>query len=77
LPSSIIAREDHQVVYRLLVQKQPGAAAWPLTITISWPDGYTFTAAQPAPASVTDRSITIPLTLDRDQSAEVQLNAPR
>lgn len=77
LPSSIIAREDHLVVYRLLVQKQPGAAAWPVTITISWPDGYTFATAQPVPESVADRSITIPLTLDRDQQIEVRLNAPR
>ncbi len=74
LPDSVMRVDGNRHIYHLHVQKQSGAGAWPLTITIRWPEGFQFVSARPAPASMDDRSLTFRLTLDGDQNIEAQWN---
>ena len=77
LPASTIATENDQRIYRLQVQRQPGAVDMPIRFTFAWPAGYKLATAQPQPTVIGDRSITMELTLDADQIIEVRLDAER
>ena len=75
LPASVIAQEGAQTVYRLLLQKQASVSNRPIHFTFNWPDHFRFIAAQPAPTSIGDHSITIDLPFNIDQRIEVRLAA--
>jgi hypothetical protein len=54
-------------------QKQPGAAAWPVTITLMWPENMQLSTAQPQPVETTTHTATFQFSLDTDREVSVSL----
>ncbi len=75
LPANAIAQEGNQTLYRLLLQKQPGASDRPIHFTLNWPNRLRFASAQPAPGLIGDHFITMDLPFNIDQRIEVRLVA--
>jgi hypothetical protein len=66
LPDSIAQAQDDQLRYHLVWQKQPGAAAWPVSVTVLFPEGMSLLEAQPQPSSATANSAVFQFDLDTD-----------
>ena len=66
---------DDGWAYDLVIQKQPGARAVPLSIRIDLPDGATVTDAPPD-AVVEDGRVSVERSLDRDQVVRVRYDLP-
>lgn len=77
LPQGIIQKEGDTWRYRLLVQKQAGAPAIPLRVTVGLPSGVQLTAAQPEPFSVQGDVLTFELSLETDQHVEIMFREHR
>jgi len=73
LPTSIVQTHGDQLLYHLVWQKQPGAAAWPATVTLVWPQGVQWIAAQPQPVDRTAQTATFQFDLDTDHEISVTL----
>jgi hypothetical protein len=73
LPESIVQAQDDQLRYHLVWQKQPGAAAWPVSVTVMLPEGASLLEAQPQPVSATADSATFQFDLDTDREVNVTL----
>ena len=73
LPVSIVQADNAGWVYHLVWQKQPGATAWPVTVTVQWPDNKQLSSAQPQPVETTDHSATFQFNLDADHEVRVSL----
>jgi len=76
LPKDIVKTDNDQRVYHLLIQKQPGAGAWPLTVTVVWPSGWQLVTAHPAPISVADTAAVFQSALDADYEVSVVVGPP-
>jgi hypothetical protein len=74
LPISVVQHNSDQLRYHLVWQKQPGAGAWPATVTVQWPPGLRLMEAYPQPAVVDDQAVMFEFALDRDQEVEVTLS---
>jgi hypothetical protein len=61
--------------YRLLVQKQSGAPAIPLQVTVALPPGSQLVDASPLPAAVEGDTVIFDLSLDTDQVIELVFQA--
>jgi hypothetical protein len=59
--------------YRLLVRRQPGAAAHHLVVRVSLPAGWQAAAASPDPAAVEGNTLVWRTTLDEDYGVDVTL----
>jgi hypothetical protein len=66
LPDSIAQAQDGQLRYHLVWQKQPGATAWPASVTVMFPEGMSLLEAQPPPSSTTANSAAFQFDLDTD-----------
>ena len=77
LPDGTVKTEGDQRVYHLLIQKQPGAGAWPLTVTVVWSSGWQLVTAHPAPISVADTAAVFQSALDADYEVTVVVGPPR
>lgn len=75
LPASIVQTRGDQQLYHLVWQKQPGAAAWPATVTLVWPEGMQWIAGQPQPVSRTAQTATFRFSLDTDHEVSVTLKS--
>jgi hypothetical protein len=75
LPITVLQQRANEWVYHLIWQKQPGAGAWPATVTVQWPAGLHLLNARPQALSVTDRSATFEFVLDMDQEVSVTLSS--
>jgi hypothetical protein len=73
LPVSIVQADNVGWVYHLVWQKQPGATAWPVKVTVQWPDSKQLSTAQPQPVETTDHSATFQFNLDADHEVSVSL----
>jgi hypothetical protein len=73
LPASIVQTRNGEQLYHLVWQKQPGAAAWPVTISLMWPENMQFLAAQPAPVETTAQTAMFQFNLDTDHEISVTL----
>jgi hypothetical protein len=73
LPASVVQVRNDQLSYHLVWQKQPGAAAWPATVTVVFPAGRVLLEAQPQPVSTTANSATFQFNLDTDREVGVTL----
>ncbi len=73
LPVSILQAHGAQLSYHLVWQKQPGAAAWPITVTVIYPAGTSLLEARPQPNSTTASSATFQFDLGTDQEVSVLL----
>jgi len=71
LPPSIVQARGGQLSYHLVWQKQPGAAAWPTTVTVVFPEDMSLLEAQPQPASATTNSATFQFDLDTDREVSL------
>ena len=61
-------------MYHLVWQKQPGAAAWPTTVTVVFPQAQSLLEAQPQPINTTASSATFQFDLDTDREVTVMLS---
>jgi hypothetical protein len=73
LPASVVQRDSDQLRYHLVWQKQPGASAWPVRVTVQWTAGWRLRQTQPQPVRAADRSASFEFALDRDQEIDVIL----
>ena len=73
LPNSIAQAQGDQLRYHLVWQKQPGAAAWPVSVSVMFPEGTSLLEAQPQPGSTTANSATFQFNLDTDHELNVLL----
>ena len=73
LPVSIIQTHNGEQLYHLVWQKQSGAAAWPVTITLVWPEGMRLSVAQPQPMETTAHAAIFQFNLDTDREVSVTL----
>jgi hypothetical protein len=73
LPASIVQSHGDQLRYHLVWQKQPGAAAWPVRVTVAWPADLSLLTAQPQPVSTTAGAATFQFDLDTDREVNVVL----
>jgi hypothetical protein len=73
LPASIIQTRNDEQLYHLIWQKQSGAAAWPVTISLMWPENLQLVAAQPTPVAATAQMATFQFNLDTDREVSVTL----
>lgn len=76
LPVAIVQTQGAELRYHLLWQKQPGAAAWPATVTVIFPAGATLRDAQPQPIATTANSATFQFDLGTDREVSVMLKQP-
>ena len=60
--------------YRLFVQRQPGALAYPLTVQVYLPQGRQATAITPQPTTVTEQTVIWQVPLDQDRVFSLQLS---
>ena len=72
LPSGTVRREGNDWVYTLMVQKQPGSRAWPLTVTVVLPDEVQSVISDPAPAERRGPEVIYQWRLDRDQTLRIR-----
>ncbi len=73
LPATVLLTRNDQLSYHLIWQKQPGAAAWPVRVTVNFPAGTSLIEAHPQPDSTTANSATFQFGLDTDQEVSVLL----
>jgi hypothetical protein len=73
LPASIVQTRNGEQLYHLVWQKQPGAAAWPVIVTLMWPENLQLVTAQPAPVDTTAQTATFYFNLDTDREVSVTL----
>jgi hypothetical protein len=71
LPASVAQTKGDQLRYHLVWQKQPGAAAWPTTVTVIYPTGAALLEAQPQPINTTPNSMTFQFDLNTDHEVTV------
>jgi hypothetical protein len=71
----VIQPGDGQSIYHLLVQKQPGTLAVPITIRVHLPNNASVTTA-PAGAVVQDQSILYQTDLRTDLVFEIVFHIP-
>ncbi len=71
LPASILQARGDQLSYHLVWQKQPGAAAWPTTVTVVFPAGTALLETQPQPVNLTTDSATFQFDLDTDREVNI------
>jgi hypothetical protein len=71
LPAAVLQAHNGQVSYHLTWQKQPGAAAWPTTVTVMLPAGTSLLEAQPQPINTTANSATFQFDLNTDREVSV------
>jgi hypothetical protein len=76
LPADTAAARDKLRHYTLIWQRQPGAAARPVRVTVNWPEEEQLQSAVPKPVSVTSQSATFQFDLNADQEVRVTL-APK
>lgn len=62
--------------YSLVVQKQPGTYGDPLTVSISFPGGWTVLEVKPKPTFEADGVVSFSTTLDTDKEFEVTFSVP-
>ncbi|CAG0937639.1 hypothetical protein TFLX_06588 [Thermoflexales bacterium] len=74
LPASIVQARGDQLSYHLVWQKQPGATAWPVQVTVVFPAGMSLVESQPQPAYTTTNMATFQFNLDADREISVTLN---
>lgn len=72
-PSSILQTQSNQLRYHLVWQKQSGAAAWPATVTVVFPEGASLLEAQPQPVNTTANSAMFQFDLNTDREVSVTL----
>jgi hypothetical protein len=72
LPTGVVQHEAGEWRYRLLVQKQSGAPAIPLQVTVTVPPGASIVGTRPVPTSVQGESVAFDLSLAADQVVEVE-----
>ena len=75
LPLSVVQTVDGKQLYHLVWQKQPGAAAWPVAVTLIWPQGIQLSTAQPEPVESTAHTATFQFNLDMDREVSVTLKS--
>jgi hypothetical protein len=75
LPASVVQPSDGKQLYHLIWQKQPGAAAWPVAVTLIWPEGMQLSTAQPQPVESTAHTATFQFNLDMDREVSVTLKS--
>jgi hypothetical protein len=75
LPASVVQPNDGKQLYHLIWQKQPGAAAWPVTISLMWPADMQLSSAQPRPVETTAQTATFRFSLDTDHEVSVTLKS--
>lgn len=73
LPVSVVQTYNGKQLYHLVWQKQPGAAAWPVTITLMWPENMQLSTAQPQPVETTAHMATFQFSLAMDREVSVSL----
>jgi hypothetical protein len=71
LPAPIVQPHGDQLRYHLVWQKQPGAAAWPVVVTIVLPARASLLEAQPQPVATTAGSATFQFDLNTDREVQV------
>jgi hypothetical protein len=71
LPSAVAAQGQTSSHYHLLVQKQAGTQALPLTVKVSLPPGARLVASRPAPKPAGAGQLIFELSLQTDQSLDV------
>jgi hypothetical protein len=71
LPADVIQNEAKGLRYQLLVQKQSGAPAIPLRVTVALPPGSRIVETIPVPTSVQANIVIFDLSLATDQYIEV------
>lgn len=71
LPADVVRPEAGSWRYQLRVQKQSGALAIPLQITVLLPSGAQIVSATPAPAQPGASAVTYELSLNEDRRIEV------
>ena len=67
LPQNIIKMDDNRGVYHLLIQKQPGAGIWPVSVTVVWPAGWQLAQSDPEPSVTNGDSAMFQMQLDADR----------
>lgn len=72
LPASVVRREGSLRRYSLLVQKQPGTPAVPLTVTIALPAGAVVASASPTPIAYEGGQVRFELQLNTDRRIDVR-----
>ncbi len=72
LPAGTVLREGDDWVYALMVQKQPGSRAWPLTVTVVMPEGAQPVTFDPAPTEQRGLEIVYRWRLDRDRTLRIR-----
>lgn len=77
LPASVISsdRSTDEMIYSLKIQKQPGTVAIPVSITLEFPQGTTFTA-MPLDAVVNENIVTLQTDLREDRLFQVIFRSP-
>ncbi len=71
LPPSVVQATANGQAYRLLLFKQAGTPAEPVTVTITLPPNTTFISASIPPSNIDDQTITITLNLSADTLLEL------
>ena len=73
LPASVTQVSDGQLRYHLIWQKQPGAAAWPVRVTVVFPAGASLLEAHPQPISTANDAAAFEFALSTDAEVDVWL----
>jgi len=76
LPASTLARGGAIWRYRLILQKQPGTNALPITVRVRLPPGALLASASPASVRQDGDTIICALRLDHDQRIELAFTTP-
>jgi len=71
LPSGILERTGDAYRYSLLIQKQPGAKALPVQVTVELPPGAKLVAAEPEPSAVEGHIVRYQVSLATDRRIEL------
>lgn len=77
LPATVLHVEGDGWRYRLLVQKQAGSVAVPVTVEVRLPPGAVLRTSSPPPIRREGPLLEFVLALDRDQILEVSFAAPQ
>jgi hypothetical protein len=75
LPALVVQPNGGKQLYHLIWQKQPGAAAWPVTISLTWPADMQLVVAQPTPVVTTTQTAIFQFNLDMDREVSVTLKS--
>ncbi|MFN2218087.1 MAG: DUF4012 domain-containing protein [Anaerolineae bacterium] len=71
LAPGTVEQEADRARYRLLVQKQSGTPAIPLTVTVTLPPGAQLLSSSPEPAEVAGNLLSFSLSLETDQQIDL------